>query len=276
MNTPTPETHGTGPGPSSGSGPLTMVVISSVFAVALVGYVVGLGHPKPVESEGATTLGTSAPPSVERDAIPSVAYSELRERSIGARRKPSPGPVAVPPASFDLFATVDVDADDKRQALAERGALRAYNGAPPTIPHAVDAVSSAACLGCHAEGVAIGDRVARPIPHETFTNCQQCHVAALDVFADAPPFMDSTFEGLPAPFEGERAWPGAPPTIPHSVRLREECVACHGPLGREGLRTTHPWRKNCVQCHAQTSPLDHVAGLAERRTGAAKPSEGPR
>ena len=58
-----------------------------------------------------------------------------------------------------------------------------------------------------------------------------------------------------------RAWrrdrgraPVPPParrrTIPHPLQLRENCLACHGgPAARAELRTTHPERVRCRQCH---------------------------
>jgi cytochrome c-type protein NapB len=44
--------------------------------------------------------------------------------------------------------------------------------------------------------------------------------------------------------------------MPHPMHMRSECDSCHGPSGRPGLRTSHPDRQNCVQCHASSAPLD--------------------
>jgi cytochrome c-type protein NapB len=52
------------------------------------------------------------------------------------------------------------------------------------------------------------------------------------------------------------AWPqihgasDAPPPIPHDLHLRGNCLACHaGPGAVIELRTDHPERANCRQCH---------------------------
>lgn len=77
--------------------------------------------------------------------------------------------------------------------------------------------------------------------------CRQCHVFVTDDGLS----VASEFVGLEQDMRaGARATPGAPPTIPHRILLRENCVACHaGPGAREEVRTTHPERWRCRQCH---------------------------
>jgi cytochrome c-type protein NapB len=42
----------------------------------------------------------------------------------------------------------------------------------------------------------------------------------------------------------------SPPVIPHSIELRENCLACHaGPAAPKEIRVSHPERVNCRQCH---------------------------
>jgi cytochrome c-type protein NapB len=41
-----------------------------------------------------------------------------------------------------------------------------------------------------------------------------------------------------------------PPPIPHDLQFRENCLTCHaGPAAVAELRTRHPERANCRQCH---------------------------
>ena len=68
----------------------------------------------------------------------------------------------------------------------------------------------------------------------------------------------NTFVGWQRSGPGTRALAGSPPTIPHTTWLREDCESCHGLIARPGLRTTHPWLTNCVQCHAMSAELDRV------------------
>jgi len=138
------------------------------------------------------------------------------------------------------------------RTTAERATTRAYDGAPPPIPH--DATSEA-CTACHDEDgdVIAGIGVAPASPHGpvaaggAMTRCRQCHVPV----ATRAVFVASSFTGLPqGPWRGRRATPGAPPTIPHALQLREHCLSCHaGPASRIEIRTTHPERARCRQCH---------------------------
>ena len=137
-------------------------------------------------------------------------------------------------------------------AAAVRAARRAYDGAPPTIPHADP---GAECSACHdADGQAVGTAFAPASPHAATAmagstqRCRQCHVF---VTSEAV-LVDNDFIGLPQNLRwGERATPGGPPTIPHRLLMRERCVACHaGPGARDDIRTSHPGRERCRQCHA--------------------------
>jgi cytochrome c-type protein NapB len=133
-----------------------------------------------------------------------------------------------------------------------RAARRAYDGAPPVIPHERFGPD---CITCHnSQGVDVpGVGFAPPSPHESTeglsstSRCTQCHVFR----QTEEVFVKSTFEGVPQDLRsGTRAYTGAPPVMPHPVFMRENCLACHsGPAAREEVRTTHPERTNCAQCH---------------------------
>ncbi len=134
----------------------------------------------------------------------------------------------------------------------ERAKRRAYDGAPPVIPHQPMGMN---CIACHNErGMDVADvGFAPPSPHErteglsALSRCEQCHVFRT---TDAK-FVANTFAGLPQDLRpGARAYDGAPPVLPHGLLMHENCLACHsGPAAREEIRTTHPERENCVQCH---------------------------
>jgi cytochrome c-type protein NapB len=38
--------------------------------------------------------------------------------------------------------------------------------------------------------------------------------------------------------------------------MRDDCMSCHGPQGLFGLRTPHPDRQSCLQCHVPNAELD--------------------
>lgn len=133
---------------------------------------------------------------------------------------------------------------------------RAYPGAPPFIPHDLTeasdqmALGAAQCNACHGAGgyVAQLDAYAPVTPHPDYLHCRQCHVAQV---ADAPqPLARSTWQRPAPPPLGQSAMPGGPPRIPHTLQLRENCVACHGgPAALAPVATDHPERANCRQCH---------------------------
>jgi nitrate reductase (cytochrome), electron transfer subunit len=129
---------------------------------------------------------------------------------------------------------------------------RAFSGAPPVIPHAIldeNTFGGKACLQCHQNGGYVEQfKAYAPVtPHPELINCKQCHVPVNTNSL----FKATAFEGLKAPAIGNRAMEGSPPVIPHSLQLRENCLACHaGPAAPKAIRVTHPERVNCRSCHA--------------------------
>ena len=149
------------------------------------------------------------------------------------------------PASQNPFLT--------QHLLSERDLNRAFEGAPPVIPHGVDDLGRENCMACHADGSAVSPTSGRPAPvtpHPTRMNCVQCHVQRLasDVFTV------SAFEPLRQNV-GARpvlSQPLAPPYIPHRMQDREDCVGCHlNVTVPAAIRPEHGMRTNCTQCHIQ-------------------------
>lgn len=164
-----------------------------------------------------------------------------------------------------LAALTNVTEAERAQALSYRAARRAFDGAPPVVPHPIAQDSSASCLACHGPGLVVKDRIASKISHAPFSSCTQCHVPSVGTElpmsdpALLPAIAANQFASVTPPLKGGRAWPLAPPTIPHSTLMRSDCLSCHGPHGLFGLRTPHPDRLSCVQCHASDAGLDqHV------------------
>lgn len=233
-------------------GPLG-VGLAVVIGVALIGFVIGTDAdeyedaPVVAAHDGAAGLG---------GAPLAPTYADLRVTARGAgsgwtadlAALAASGPQPVDPVQ---------PSGDKAGALAARTRLRAYDGAPPRIPHAVRQDSASECLACHADGLRFRGLLAPAASHELYTSCTQCHVVAEspvpggDLPAD-PREVANSFVGLASPVAGARVWSIAPPQIPHRVAMRERCDSCHGVNGRDALRSTHPWRESCEQCHAAT------------------------
>jgi cytochrome c-type protein NapB len=167
------------------------------------------------------------------------------------------------PAAAVPDANAPVAPEVKHAVLQARADRRAYDGAPPVVPHPITQDSSAACLACHGQGLQVKDRFASKISHPTFGgSCTQCHVSSQGTFtaAEAAVFAvalsDNSFQGAGAPLKGPRAWPGAPPLVPHRTFMRNDCMSCHGPNGLFALRTPHPERQSCSQCHVSAAVND--------------------
>jgi nitrate reductase cytochrome c-type subunit len=144
-------------------------------------------------------------------------------------------------------------------------ARRAFAGAPPVMPHSFAGDRDGRyCLECHAreDRVEKRQRAIAPVPHAEFTQCQQCHVNGSR--HGVPEFQPSDFEGLEGWGKGDRAHPFAPPTVPHSLQTRENCLACHGPTGRQRIATPHPWRSQCLQCHVSRADRNPAAPVVAR------------
>jgi len=141
-----------------------------------------------------------------------------------------------------------------KSSAADRAARRAYDGAPPVVPHSAFGMT---CTECHnREGREVaGVGFSPPSPHEEtaglskIARCRQCHVSALTDEV----FTASEFVGRPQDLRpGTRLHFEAPPVLPHAVFMRENCQACHtGRAAREAIRTTHPERARCRQCHVE-------------------------
>lgn len=139
-----------------------------------------------------------------------------------------------------------------KTSAPERATRRAYDGAPPTIPHAPSFGGS--CRSCHTEsGLELpGVGFAPAVPHgedASFNRCRACHVYR----QTEEVFRENSFEGLAQDLrKGPRAHPLAPPMMPHASLLRENCKACHtGVSAREEIRCDHPERGPCQTCHLE-------------------------
>ncbi|MCM5663911.1 cytochrome C [Galbibacter mesophilus] len=129
---------------------------------------------------------------------------------------------------------------------------RAYDGAPPSIPHPVKeerSMGSVTCLQCHKSGgfVSKFDAYAPITPHPEMINCRQCHVTKNTEAL----FVKTEFiKKEHASVGNNNALPGSPPVVPHHIQMRENCLSCHaGPAAPAEIRVTHPQRENCMQCH---------------------------
>ena len=236
----------------------------TILATSLVAIFAEFRKPPPNQAGYAQPTGVAPLEAHER----ALTYTELRETSRGPDR-------SVYLASAELLvarlpapgAPFERQPGDRERMLHHRAQRRAYDGAPPTVPHPVDERALPNCLVCHERGAIIGDLKAPAMSHPPMGSCLQCHAG--ETAAHASPVtagalqVTNQFQGEPIGGPGSRAWTGAPPTRPHRRAMRENCGSCHGVAGHPGLRTPHADRQNCEQCHAgdgSTEPAWHEFG----------------
>ncbi len=235
-----------------------------IIACSLIGYFVGIsdGVPMPdgmgetavVELVSESTIATNP------KLVPAISYADVPKTAMGPTKEWQAMPQVLPQPDYDLYTKIEPSEADKALSSKVRASRRAFNGAPPVISHPVENTNDATCYACHGQGVQLPGLKASVMSHQFLGNCVQCHAPMAPApFQEMDASVATRFVGLPAPKEGKRAYPGAPPTIPHSQWMRENCNACHGgPHGWKGMESTHPWRTNCTQCHAPSATLDQM------------------
>ena len=254
---------------STGKG--TSLWLVGLLSAVMVGFFAG------TREEWPRKAGYWPAPPAPGPGIPAPTYSELRERGL------SPNTEIYLASKMTLASLLPSvmdevpprDAQGRAKALARREQRRAYDGAPPTIPHPTDTRAQPNCLVCHEHGAKIAELIAPQMSHPPLANCPQCHVEEVSpagIAAELAPALTAN-EFDPSPFggQGARAWQGAPPVVPHRGFMRERCDSCHGVTGAMGLRTPHPDRQSCVQCHVFDEKLDQGSFFAALHSKGAMP-----
>jgi nitrate reductase (cytochrome), electron transfer subunit len=234
-----------------------LLVAFVVASLAVVGYFTGLQAPMRVTSP--STMGNDnddrevSPAALGVGVLPATHYKDMAAVTRDRRTQTQ---LTSLKSSVDPLAEIQIDPQDKLAALYQRKQNRAFNGAPPTVPHPIEQQSDASCVACHQEGAMTQTLRIPRMSHTFLANCTQCHIENSPRHMPKASFRESEFVGLAAPVEGPRAFAGAPPQIPHSTWMRSDCLSCHGNEGRHGIRTTHPWRSSCQQCHVPSAEMD--------------------
>ncbi len=155
---------------------------------------------------------------------------------------------------------LNLQADSGGRTLASFYGLRQYPGSPPRIPHEVDLSFSGNetdCLSCHGKGgySAQFGAYAPVTPHPENVLCYQCHAT----IKSETLFVETEWKSITPPRLGQSFLSSSPPPVPHSLQMRENCIACHtGPGAVAEIRISHAARGDCRQCHAtvvQSAPL---------------------
>lgn len=188
----------------------------------------------------------------DADAVPEFrSVAVVLEREVDPPIPSEAGPFRDLQEDLDVVSLGDPSPHVVVPTRMERRSRRVYEGAPPWIPHPVseDMDRTQDCAPCHTFG-GYNPRIrtySPRAPHPEFTNCLQCHVARVSQDLFRP--TDWVTPAWPE-YGQESELLGAPPPIPHTLQLRERCMTCHGGgSAAPDIRTPHPHRFNCRQCH---------------------------
>ncbi len=250
----------------------TRIVLSLIIVLAFVGFFVGIRQVAPTGIAAPDSIMAEdrhshddPSPAVSLTAIPATAYAQFDRRELGPNRARASALSQLKQTEPDLMSEYSDDPkrevnDDAQAAyLRARAQRRAFDGAPPVVPHPIDQISTTSCVVCHEKGKDIGKGVRAPMmPHPLYPNCTQCHAEGESAEFAYHPLTINHFQGAASVGAGSRAGEGAPPTIPHTTWMRENCLSCHNRQGASPIRTAHPWRTSCTQCHAPSAELDQV------------------
>lgn len=243
--------------PSRGRVLVTFLGASAVIAVTAA--IVAVGRlPEPIAAPEVDSTAVMVVPA----AFPIPAEAEVYRTFAGV--------VAIPP-----------DRARERSAhprtLARYRFLRAYPGAPPRIPHGftADEFRTGACNTCHERG-GYSPRFSAYVPvtpHPDMPACLQCHVGRDEVTGVSLPDLDpstvcrqchapgasrwaeASIDWRPQPWPSLATSSDGVPSIAHDLFFRGNCLACHsGPSAVAEIRTSHPERAGCRECHVAPDP----------------------
>ncbi|MFT5433628.1 MAG: cytochrome c-type protein NapB [Myxococcota bacterium] len=258
---------------SGRAGPL---LLAAIVGAAFAGFFVGVSETSGSEYSPSELSVSVEEPVVQGSVAPAKTHTEMGAGPLGPRNvapgslrqiTPDASKPPLPPCTPGRRVNSPESPGEctplvRSGVERRRGLRRAYDGAPPMIPHRSSERSAASCMTCHRAGVSPGGVVAPAIPHREFASCTQCH-AALD---GSPPFATPSLPvETAAPYALSSGWTriepidrirGGPPQIPHDTWMREACTSCHGPTGPRELQTSHPERQSCTQCHSPPSIMN--------------------
>ncbi len=241
----------------------TAIALAILLVTVISGFFMGMGQTRNFSDQTRdlrdrqSTSAENQPPSGK---IPTaIGYGDLATATFRPNTNWSSSLNDLATADESYLPVAAMTKNERRAAILARESLRAFDGAPPVVPHPIDQISSSSCMNCHSatgpQPVIAGRTPAR-MSHTFLSNCTQCHVASSGHGEGVTDWklglgsIETRFAGLSIAAAGDRAYPEAPPVIPHTIRMRENCYSCHGSGRVNALTTSHPERQNCTQCHA--------------------------
>ena len=241
------------------------VLLIIVGIVSVSGFFMGLRQSTRGEGETSPWLSVQESTQQEKANYPEAPlYRDIPSAEWKANKDWKNELSKLPKEPIDRSPREALDKEALAHILIARINRRAYDGAPPTIPHAINYRDVRSCSVCHSQdsNVLVAGQRAPAMSHPYLANCTQCHAPSEGLaFAvrsgTTGLVVENAFHGTKRSGKGTRAYQGAPPTVPHRVWMRQNCMSCHGPGMPDAIVTSHPQRQNCLQCHAPDSRYDN-------------------
>lgn len=241
------------------------VLLIVVGIVSVSGFFMGMRQSTGAEGEMSPWRSAQVVAAEEQGVYPEAPlYKDIPTAEWKANKDWVNNLSNLPTKAMDRTARAHMDEHSIDLILAGRSDRRAFDGAPPTIPHAINFRDVRSCSACHSQdsNVLIAGKRVPAMSHPYMANCTQCHAPSSGMkFAihsgTTGLVVENKFRGSKRFGNGQRAFPGAPPTVPHPVWMRQNCVSCHGPGMPDAIMTSHPQRQSCLQCHATHDGYDN-------------------
>jgi len=240
-----------------------------VGVVSVSGFFMGMRQSMTDETDSSPWRSAETPNERLQGIYPEAPlYKDIPSTKWKANKNWKNNLANLPRKQLELTPQEPLNESERAKVLAERAARRAYDGAPPTIPHAINYRDVQSCVVCHNQdaNVLVGGIRTPAMSHHYMSSCTQCHALSegLSIVVRSGTtglVVENKFDGNKSSGKGSRAFEGAPPTIPHRIWLRQNCSSCHGVGMPDAIVTPHPQRSNCLQCHAQNASYDNREGV---------------
>lgn len=254
------------------------VLFIIVGIVSVSGFFMGMRQSTRADETESPWRSAKAIPAQEQGVYPvAPVYEDIPKTEWWANKDWKNELANLPREKMDLSPRKPLDKHERALILMGRVQRRAFDGAPPTIPHAINYRDVRSCSACHSQdaNVIVAGKRAPAMSHPYMASCTQCHAPASGLaFAvrsgTTGLVVENKFRGNKRSGKGQRAYPGAPPTVPHRIWMRQNCMSCHGPGMPNAIVTSHPQRSNCLQCHAPNAAYDNREDLGALREPVSK------
>ena len=235
-----------------------------VGIVSVSGFFMGLRQSTRGEGETSPWLSVQESTQQEKANYPEAPlYKDIPSAEWKANKDWKNELSKLPKEPIDRSPREALDKEALAHILIARINRRAYDGAPPTIPHAINYRDVRSCSVCHSQdsNVLVAGQRAPAMSHPYLANCTQCHAPSEGLaFAvrsgTTGLVVENAFHGTKR--SGKRH-PGLPRSASHGAAscLDEGKIACHAMDRGCLMPLSHLTRRDRIVCSAML----RIAGM---------------